>query len=180
MITFDQFVQKYKSSPKPIDYDNAYGGECLDLIKYLFHEVYWVRPWKIGNADQLFVDKYKFLTKQWFTQIKGSKDLQYWDIIFLKTANIYRHVGIFLEDKWLNVEIFDQIGNGDKVGGELPPRIRQYKKTIVMGAWRLNLNESDIIDKRVEDFAKAHGINPPSKTESYTQYETCIILSKII
>jgi len=174
-MDIQEFVQKYNSSSKPIDYDNAYGGECIDLIKYLFHEVYWVRPWAIGNADQLFVDKHKFLTKQWFTQIKGSKDLQYWDIIFLKTANIYRHVGIFLEDKWLHVEIFDQIGNGDKVGGELPPRIRTYAKTIVMGVWR-----SDIVQKRVEAFVKKHGLKEPSKTESYTEYETCIILSKII
>jgi len=39
-MDIQEFVQKYNSSSKPIDYDNAYGGECIDLIKYLFHEVY--------------------------------------------------------------------------------------------------------------------------------------------
>jgi len=78
------------------------------------------------------------------------------------------------------IRIFDQIGNGDKVGGELPPRARIYNKSIVFRAWRLNINESDIIDKRVNEFVEKHGLKKPSKTESYTQYEICMILSKII
>jgi len=48
-----------------------------------------------------------------------------------------------------------------------------------MGVWRLKDSEGDTIDKRVEEFAKAHGINPPSKTEAYTQHQILIILSKI-
>lgn len=62
--------------------------------------------------------------------------MQKGDIIFLKTGISFQHVGIFIEERSSNVLIFDQVGNGDKVGGELPPSYREWSKSIVMGVWR--------------------------------------------
>lgn len=48
-MTFDKFIQKYNG--KEIDYDGAYGVQCVDLIKQYIKDVIGIEPQAIGNAE---------------------------------------------------------------------------------------------------------------------------------
>lgn len=113
LLTLDEFLDTIPTN-KPQDYDGAFGGECIDLIKFLLDWCYGMKPGRIGNANELWDDKYGILSKL-FYKIIGTNDVQRGDIIFLNTGISFKHVGIFLEDRGKNVLVFDQVGNGDKV-----------------------------------------------------------------
>lgn len=61
------------------------------------HDVFGMNPGAIGNANQLWHDKYGVL-KTFCTKIEGSKDLRKGDIIFIDTSSEYDHVGIYMEN----------------------------------------------------------------------------------
>lgn len=48
-MTFDEFVKTYKG--KKIDYDKAYGVQCVDLAKLYIDKVLEIKPQSIGNAE---------------------------------------------------------------------------------------------------------------------------------
>ena len=48
-MTYDQFINKYNG--KQIDYDGAYGVQCVDLIKQYIKDVIGIEPQAIGNAE---------------------------------------------------------------------------------------------------------------------------------
>ncbi len=48
-MTFDEFVKTYKG--KRIDYDKAYGVQCVDLAKLYIDKVLGIKPQSIGNAE---------------------------------------------------------------------------------------------------------------------------------
>ena len=48
-MTFDEFVKKYNG--KAIDYDHAYGVQCVDLAKLYIDKVLELQPQSIGNAE---------------------------------------------------------------------------------------------------------------------------------
>lgn len=48
-MTFDEFVKTYKG--KKIDYDKAYGVQCVDLVKLYIDKVLGIKPQSIGNAE---------------------------------------------------------------------------------------------------------------------------------
>ena len=172
-----EFFDKYGSKTEPQDYDWKYGGECVDLIKFYMHDVFGMNPWAIGNANQLWHDKYGIL-KTFCERIKGSKDLRKGDIIFIDTSSEFDHVGIYVENVAWRVRIFDQVGNGTPVGGELPPKYREYPIKSVLGVWRPNKVETEE-QKRVREFADKHNIKGRSTTQPFTQFEMLLILSKI-
>lgn len=170
-----EFFDKYGSKTEPQDYDWKYGGECVDLIKFYMHDVFGMNPWAIGNANQLWNDKYGIL-KTFCERIKGSKDMKKGDIIFIDTSSEFDHVGIYVENVAWRVRIFDQVGNGNPVGGELPPRYREYPIKSVLWVWRPTKVETEV-QKRVRLFAEKNGLKVPSTTQPYTQFETLSILS---
>ena len=175
MTNLDSFISTYTS--KLVDYDWKYGGECIDLIKFYMHDVFGMNPGAIGNANQLWHDKYGVL-KTFCTKIEGSKDLRKGDIIFIDTSSEYDHVWIYIENVAWRVRIFDQVGNGDKVGGELPPRYREYPIKSVLGVWRPNKVETDE-QKRVREFSDKYDIKGRSTTQPFSQFDTLLILSKL-
>jgi len=167
------FLQK---SGKPMDYDGAYGGECIDVVKYDLDMVYgWGRIGAIGNANELWNDKYGILKKMWFVKIIGTKDMQRGDIIFLNTGISFQHVWVFLEERAHNVLIFDQVGNGDKVWGELPPSYREWSKSIVLGVWR---HKDAVLDPAIV-FANKHNIRKRGKDEYFSCHDVLSILAKL-
>lgn len=174
-MNLQQFIDKHTG--KLSDYDWRYWAECVDLIKFYMHDVFGMSPWAIGNANQLWHDKYGIL-KTFCTKIEGSKDMKEWDIIFINTSSEFDHVGIFKEKVATRARIFDQVGNGNPVGGELPAKYREYPIKSVLGVWRPNKTETPE-QKRVREFADKHDIKGRSTTQSYTQFEMLLILSKL-
>ena len=49
-MTYTKWVKLYKGTK--IDYDNAYGVQCVDLIKHYIKKVLGATPRSIGNAYQ--------------------------------------------------------------------------------------------------------------------------------
>lgn len=77
LITLEELFKFLMRDGKTKDYDGAFGGECIDVIKFLLDLVYWgKRIGRIGNANELWEDKYNILSKD-FRRIVGSDDLQY-------------------------------------------------------------------------------------------------------
>jgi hypothetical protein len=83
-----------------IDYDKAFGYQCIDLIKlYLDVCLWW---WKVGalwNANQVP----KNLEKKWFCKLDPKKTMIQWDII-VHTQWIYWHIAIV--DHILNWRVY--------------------------------------------------------------------------
>lgn len=175
LLTLDEFLDKIPTD-KPQDYDGAFGGECIDLIKFLLDWVYWLKPGRIGNANELFEDKYKVLSNL-FKQIHGSMDLLRWDIIFLNTGISFQHVGIFLRDLGDSVEIFDQVWNWDKVGWEIPPWIRKWPKSIVRWVWRSKAIDS--VSEEINEFCDQLWIRKRWNDEFYSCREILSILVRM-
>lgn len=178
MLKLDELFSYLQASGKTMDYDRAYGGECVDVVKYLLDLCYWAKPWRIGNANELWDDKYWILKKLWFIKIVGTKDMQKGDIIFLKTGISFQHVGIFIEERSNNVLIFDQVGNGDKVWGELSPSYREWSKSIVMGVWR-HKDAIDPVQKWINTFCEKYWIRKRGNDEQFSCREILSILARM-
>jgi len=103
--------------------------------------------------------------------------MQKGDIIFLNTAISFKHVGVFIEDKGKTIVDFDQVGNGDKVGGELPPAFREWDKSLVMGVWRHKT--ADEMTRKINEFCDLHGIRKRGNNEYYSCREILSILVRI-
>lgn len=173
LLTLDQFLQKIPRD-KPQDYDGAFWGECIDLIKFYLDWCFWMKPGRIGNANELWIDKFNVLSDL-FYQIEWISDLQRWDIIFLNTWISFQHVWIYTSDMWDKVQIFDQVWNGDKVGWERAPAYRMYKKSIVLGVWRLK----DEVTTRINEFCDRMWIKKRGNDEYFSCREILSILSKM-
>ena len=175
MLSLDELTKYLQASGKPMDYDGAFGGECVDVIKYLLDLTYGVKPGRIGNANELWDDKYGILKSTWFFRIEGNKDMRKGDIIFLNTGISFKHVGLFMEEKANTVLVFDQVGNGDKVWGELSPAYREWSKSIVMGIWR----HKNAVPNPTIDFANKYWIRKRGNDEYFSCYEILSILAKL-
>lgn len=95
------------------------------------------------------------------------------DIVFINTAISFKHVGIFIEEKAKTIIDFDQVGNGDKVGGELPPAFREWDKSLVMGVWR----HKDAVAIPAIDFANEFGIRKRGNDEYFSCLEVLSIFA---
>lgn len=69
-MTFDEFVKTYKG--KRIDYDKAYGVQCVDLAKLYIDKVLGIKPIAIGDAEAYW-NRYEELhyLKSNFTKIEN-------------------------------------------------------------------------------------------------------------
>lgn len=69
-MTFEEFVAKYNG--KYIDYDNAYGFQCVDLMRQYVKEVEGLLPYTAiptrGDAKDIFNN---FKDNQFYTKIKN-------------------------------------------------------------------------------------------------------------
>ena len=99
---YKEFVEKWLG--KRIDYDWAYGYQCVDLIKqYLDECLWWWKIWAIGNANQVP----KNLLKKWFWELDPKKTMIQGDII-VHTQGIYWHIAIVDHILWDFVYVLEQ------------------------------------------------------------------------
>ena len=121
-----------------VDYDRAYGYQCVDLFKHYCREVLGITYWKTGNANQIWYNTYKIFWKDW-KQIPWTDDLMQWDIL-VSLVWRYWHIGIFdhygqdwkvylLEQNW-SWSIATNGTNGDEI------RVHWYNKSFFAWVWR--------------------------------------------
>lgn len=137
-MTLIEFIEKYEG--KKVDYDGAYGAQCVDLFRQYTKEVLGIREHTgpcqtTGGALDLFMDYDRMpVEKKYFTRSTNknwkSGDILIWD----KTpANKYGHVAILIAyfsdgSKFL---VFEQNGI-TQAGAE----IRVRDKTNLLGYLR--------------------------------------------
>ena len=105
-MTFDQFITKHNG--KFIDYDDAYGPQCVDLCKAYMDEVLELGEiGAIGNAKELTTNLPNLYPGK-FTVHKGLAGIQKGDII-ISTSGKFGHVAIYLRTPSTGkVEVFNQ------------------------------------------------------------------------
>jgi len=89
---------KKKRLWKRVNMDWAYGYQCVDLVKFYIKDLLWYIAGKAWNANEMRANKYKYFDKT-REQIKWTKNLMMWDVIFRWTK------------KWYHVAIFDHKAN---------------------------------------------------------------------
>lgn len=113
-MTLNEFVWRYKG--KKVDFDKAYGAQCVDLFRQCAQDVYGVKdklePCKAsGGAKDLYLDYPNMpILGQYFFRSQGpiiEGDIAVWD----KTvSNPYGHVAIVLGLFHRDLLVFEQDG----------------------------------------------------------------------
>lgn len=112
-MTLDEFVEKYNG--KKIDYDGAYGAQCVDVFRQYCKDVLHVpHTGAVVGAAELYT-KYEALPleKKYFSRIAyegvipGTGDV----VIFSASAsNKYGHVALVLSANEKMITVFEQDG----------------------------------------------------------------------
>lgn len=127
-MTLEDFVKKYNG--KKVDYDGAYGAQCVDLFRQYVKECLGISEHTgscatSGGAKDLFLDYDKMpIEKKYFIKSKSKNwipgDVLIWD----KTdKNQYGHVAIFLAKLGNGLLVFEQNGI-TQCGAEIQIRTR--------------------------------------------------------
>lgn len=128
-----------------IDYDKAYGYQCVDLFKDYMDSVLGESQGRTWNANEIRQNKYNCFW-EWRKQIKWTKDIMQWDIAISLYGN-YWHIGIVDTVDSEHIYLLEQNGswsaatnwtNWDEI------RVKWYKKSFFVWVWRN--------DKIIEDF----------------------------
>jgi hypothetical protein len=127
-MTLEEFVKKYNG--KKVDYDNAYGAQCVDLFRQYTKEALGIKEHTgpcatSGGAKDLFLDYDKMpVEKKYFTRSKVKNwipgDVLIWD---QSPINKYGHVAIFLAKLGNSFLVFEQNGI-TQAGAEIQVRTR--------------------------------------------------------
>lgn len=109
---------------KRIDYDWAYGFQCVDPIKLYMDQVLGLgRIGRLGNAKD--VPNNPIFRKDWEI-IRGMKDLMQWDII-VRTRGKYWHIAIVDHIAWGKIFVLEQNGAGRNSGNGIWPNAMRVK-----------------------------------------------------
>ena len=127
-MTLEEFVKKYNG--KKVDFDHAYGAQCVDLFRQYAKEGLGIPEHTgscatSGGAKDLFLDYDKMpIEKKYFTRSKGKAyqpgDVLVWDHT---EKNQYGHVAIFLAYLGSGLLVFEQNGI-TQAGAEIQVRTR--------------------------------------------------------
>ena len=127
-MALEEFVKKYNG--KKVDYDKAYGAQCVDLFRQYAKEALGIKEHTgscatSGGAKDLFLDYDKMpVEKKYFTRSKAKNwipgDVLIWD---QRPTNKYGHVAIFLAKLGNSFLVFEQNGI-TQAGAEIQVRTR--------------------------------------------------------
>ena len=141
---------------KKIDYDWAFGYQCVDLIKLYADKCLGMwKIWAIGNAKD--VPNGKFWKK--FTKIEWMDNIMQWDII-VKTNSKYWHIAIVDRILWDKVYVLEQNGSGKNSWNWLwanAIRVQPYNKTfyqIILRSKKIISNfdkEAEYVDAMIKE-----------------------------
>lgn len=127
-MTLEEFVKKYNG--KKVDYDNAYGAQCVDLFRQYAKEGLGIPEHTgpcatSGGAKDIFLDYNKMpVEKKYFYRSTQKNwipgDVLIWDAT---EKNKYGHVAIFLAYLGNAFLVFEQNGI-TQAGAEIQVRTR--------------------------------------------------------
>ena len=135
-MTLEEFILKYNGIP--VDFDGAYGPQCVDIFRQYCHDVLGIPHTgacsTTGGAIDLYNDYAKMpLENKYFTKIKNLKIIKPGDVaIWNKTAtNKYGHVAVCIGSLNSFLIVFEQ--NGIKQDGA---KIQLRSKENLLGILR--------------------------------------------
>jgi len=113
-MTHEEFVAKYEG--KKVDFDGAYGAQCVDLARQYWKEVWGIPQPESVNGAQEFVTRYRempILQRYVSLLPRGVSPLPGDVVVFGPSdSNKYGHIAIFVE--WTNgggtMRVFEQDG----------------------------------------------------------------------
>lgn len=127
-MTLEEFVKKYND--KQVDFDHAYGAQCVDLFRQYAKEGLGISEHTgscatSGGAKDLFLDYSKMpIEKKYFIRSTQKNwipgDVLIWDAT---EKNQYGHVAIFLAKLGNSFLVFEQNGI-TQAGAEIQVRTR--------------------------------------------------------
>ena len=127
-MTLDEFVKNYEG--KQIDYDKAFGAQCVDLFRQYSKEVLGIKEHTgaVEGAKDLYLnfDKMPLMTKHFqkvYTPHKG-------DIVVFNSnkTNKYGHVAIVLFASNRSIVVFEQDGFNQSKGSYI--NIWDYERVL--------------------------------------------------
>lgn len=129
-MTLSEFIVKYKG--QKVDFDNAYGAQCVDLFRQYCQDVLDIPhtgALRNAQAKNIWLDYNNMpLEQKYFVKVKGAfrpGDVLVWD------GGQYGHVAIFLSMLGTNLIVFEQ--DGFKQDGA---KISLLKPSGLLGALR--------------------------------------------
>lgn len=127
-MTLNEFVLKYRG--QKVDFDKAYGAQCVDLFRQYCHDVLNIpHTGAVLGAKDIWLDYNNMpLEQKYFIKVKGTPragDILVWD------GGQYGHVAIFMAMCGSNYIVFEQ--DGYKQDGA---KINLLKPSGLLGALR--------------------------------------------
>jgi hypothetical protein len=142
-FSLDGFVRKYVN--KPVDFDGAYGAECVDLFRQYCSDLGFRRTEPVGGASELFTGYYgktelESQFKRYPMSEAGSGDYpRAGDCIIWDKLPTYGHVAICLHADSVILAVFEQYGYvEDDKAASLDERSR------FLGPAELKLNQAHV------------------------------------
>ena len=136
-MTFAEFVKKYNG--QKVDYDKAYGAQCVDVFRQYCADVLNIEhTGGVNGAKDLFLDYFKMSKEQkYFMLIDEKKNPTYkeGDVLVWNSTktNQYGHVAILLAVMSGDLLVFEQNGFTQD-GAKIVLRTREN----LLGALRFN------------------------------------------
>lgn len=135
-MNLNEFVDRYKGTP--VDFDGAYGAQCVDLVRQYFKEV-WELPKQpegvVGAQDFYYKHDGMPAQKQYIdcrTYVKPDLPPAGSAVVFTPTgSNQYGHIGICLNADASGMDVFEQ----DGIANEKAIKEGREQKGAYIGRW---------------------------------------------
>ena len=106
-MTLNEFVLKYRG--QKVDFDKAYGAQCVDLFRQYCHDVLYIpHTGAVQGAKDIWLNYNNMpLEQKYFVKVKGAPragDVLVW------VGGQYGHVAIFMAMCGSNYIVFEQDG----------------------------------------------------------------------
>jgi len=133
-MTLEKFVEKYEG--KPVDYDKAFGAQCVDLVRQYFQDV-WELPKQpegvIGAQDFFYKHESRKIQRELCECVPFTGMIRppAGSVVILKgtSTNQYGHIGICTGTDKAGMYIFEQDGiANEKALAAGRPQIGAYIK----------------------------------------------------
>ncbi len=148
ILTYNDTLSSYikKKQWSYIDYDKAYGSQCVDLAKDYAKDVLWISLWSFwGSAKTGWYNKSNtFSSKKWQKIINNPNDKNQtpnrWDIVFFEGWNFhpeYGHVAVIINaSAWeKTIEVLEQNWGSGNWNGKWENAIRLKNYSYNWVAW---------------------------------------------
>ena len=114
-MDLQEFVEKYQR--KPVDFDKAYGAQCVDLARQYFKDV-WDLPRQpegvVGASDFFFKHNERPIQRELCNCVTftGSQPPPAGSVVIFKSSgtNKFGHIAICLEANYGKIKVFEQDG----------------------------------------------------------------------